>query len=178
MKTKFGNVGIDGEYYRVTSINEGNQGKLWHRLIFEDFYNFTIPKGYHIHHKNGNKLDNCILNLQLINASDHPRLHNTGLKRSVETIRKMSDVKKGENNPMYDQHHSLESRKAISKSSNSTGYFRVGKDKNKKYKQGFIYQYRYYENGKPKKIRAIDIKVLEAKVKAKGLEWFKLDGDN
>lgn len=178
MKSKFGNVSIDGGYYRVTSHKEGNYGKFLHRLIFEDFYDCNIPKGYHVHHKNGDKLDNCILNLQLMNARDHPRLHNTGIKRSDETIKKMSDVKKGENNPMYNQHHSLESMKAISESSNSTGYFRVGKDRNEKYTQGFIYQYRYYEDGKPKKIRAIDIKVLEAKVKAKGLEWFKLDGDN
>lgn len=93
LKTKYGTVSISGKgYYRVGSTKEGNKGKYWHRLIFEDFYGSEIPEGHHVHHKNGNKLDNCILNLQLLRKPEHQRLH-----------------MEGENNPMYgktgEKHH-------------------------------------------------------------------------
>ena len=57
---------------------------------------------------------------------------------------------------------------------NSTGYFRVSIMKCKNCKQGFIYRYTYYENGKRKAICAVSIEKLEEKVKAKGLPWRKL----
>jgi len=80
LSTKFGTAKINKRigYYQITSVKEGNDCKYLHRLIFEDFYNMTIPKGYIIHHKNGNKLDNCILNLQLMKRSEHMKMHNTG----------------------------------------------------------------------------------------------------
>ena len=37
-----------------------------------------IPKGFIVHHKDGNKTNNCILNLQLMSLSEHMRLHHTG----------------------------------------------------------------------------------------------------
>lgn len=79
MRTKFGNAKISNNgYYVITSKKEGNQNKLLHRLIWEDFYNCEVPEGYIIHHKNGDKLDNCILNLQVMRDKDHRILHNTG----------------------------------------------------------------------------------------------------
>ena len=73
-----------------------------------------------------------------------------------------------------------EVREKISKTKNTTGYFRVHKSKNPECRQGFRYCYRYYDdNGKRHSIQSVDIKKLEKKVKAKGLEWFKLgDGEN
>lgn len=42
-----------------------------------------------------------------------------------------------------------------------------------------MYMYQYYDNNKKRhKITSVDIKKLEQKVKAKGLEWFKLDDNN
>lgn len=69
-----------------------------------------------------------------------------------------------------------EVREKISKTKNTTGYFRVHKNKNPECRQGFRYCYRYYDdNGKRHSIQSVDIKKLEKKVKAKGLEWFKLE---
>ena len=66
LHTKFGNAKINCRgYLAITSRKEGNNAKKLHRLMWEDFYG-EIPEGYVIHHKNGNKLDNCILNLQLM----------------------------------------------------------------------------------------------------------------
>jgi group I intron endonuclease len=124
-------------------------------------------------------------------------------KHTKETRQKMSENHadfSGENNPMYNKNHSKESRKKMSKankgekhwnynkttsdetkikmseSKNSSGYFRVVKQKSEKYKQGFIWRYQYYdENGKRKFIRSVDIEKLEAKVKAKGLKWERIE---
>ena len=82
MQTKFGNAKIQSNgYYVITSRKEGNNGKYLHRLLFEDFYKCTIPKGYEIHHKNGDRTDNCILNLQLISEINHDCIHSNNNSR-------------------------------------------------------------------------------------------------
>ena len=79
IKTKLGIASLDNNgYYWITSRKEGNHHKFLHRLIWEDFYGFKIPKGFHIHYKNHIKIDNCILNLQLIKEYDHYMIHNLG----------------------------------------------------------------------------------------------------
>lgn len=62
----------------------------------------------------------------------------------------------------------------ICEAQNTTGYYRVTKQKSKTYKQGFVWRYQYSENGKKKAIISVDIKKLEKKVKAKRLEWREL----
>lgn len=108
MNTIFGKayVGNHG-YYVVTSKKEGNHNKLLHRLIFEKFYG-PIPKGYHVHHKDENKLNNCIMNLQILPKKQHHSQHSMGYVHTVENRKKMSDLKKGKSN-----------------TTNQTGYYRV-----------------------------------------------------
>jgi hypothetical protein len=48
--------------------------KYLHRKVWEDFYG-EIPKGFTIHHKDGNKLNNDITNLVLISNVEHSRMH-------------------------------------------------------------------------------------------------------
>lgn len=63
MKTKFGRAYIGNHgYYVVTSTKEGNHNKLLHRLVYEDAHG-KIPDGYHVHHKDGNKINNVLSNL-------------------------------------------------------------------------------------------------------------------
>jgi len=152
MKTKYGTARINKEgYYWITSRKEGNNGKRLHRLIWEDFYNTEVPKGYVIHHRNFNKLDNCILNLQLMKKGEHIKLHH--IDKNVSNNTKMR----------------------ISESKNTSGYYRVDKYKDKRLKQGFTWRYQYVENGKQKAITSVDIKKLEEKVKALGLKWYKFE---
>lgn len=180
LHTKFGIARINkGGYYQITSTKEGNKGKLLHRIFWEHFYNFEVPKGYEIHHKNGNKSDNCILNLQLVNQYEHRSAHKRkenhplyGRKHTLESRKKMSDALKGKNHPLYGKSHSLEQKLRMSKSRNKTGIFRVSKCRCKECKNGFTWTYRYYdENGKPKTISSVDLKILEQKVLELGLEW-------
>lgn len=84
---------------------------------------------------------------------------------SEKRRRNMSEAHKGNRLPE-------ETKIKLSLSKNSTGYFRVTKNK---YRNGFSWRYYYYEeDGTKKSISSIDIGVLEEKVKAKGLPWFKL----
>jgi len=47
-----------------------------HHYIFCKHHNITkIPEGYHIHHIDGNCLNNELDNLQLIEAGEHTKLH-------------------------------------------------------------------------------------------------------
>ena len=67
METKFGNghQRTDG-YIQITS--GPYKGKLLHRLIYEEVYG-SIPKGYSIHHIDGDKTNNNPGNLMI----NHPR---------------------------------------------------------------------------------------------------------
>ena len=59
--------------------------------------------------------------LIFLTKSEHMRLHNLvnpswmkGKHHSAEARKKMSELKKGENNPLFGKHHSTEARKKIS----------------------------------------------------------------
>jgi len=45
-----------------------------HRAIWE-FYKGEIPEGFCIHHKDHNKSNNKISNLEALSKSDHAKLH-------------------------------------------------------------------------------------------------------
>jgi hypothetical protein len=92
---------------------------------------------------------------------------NYGKHHSEETKQKISESREGNT-------HSEETKKKMSIGKNTSGYYRVTKHKNKRYKQGFRWVYRYYEESKRKEISSVDIKELESKVKAHGLPWRKI----
>ena len=39
------------------------------------YHHTSIPKGWHVHHKDGNKSNNCLSNLTILNVSDHVKHH-------------------------------------------------------------------------------------------------------
>lgn len=58
-------------YYLNSTI-----GKRMHRYVWE-FYHGKIPKGYHIHHIDGDKSNNRIENLRMIQGRKHQSRHTT-----------------------------------------------------------------------------------------------------
>ena len=81
-----------------------------------------IPKGWCIHHINGNHYDNTPDNLQLMTRSDHAVLHHIGGKNHMygkrhteESRRKMSNALMGNTNNL-DSKYSEESKKKLSES--------------------------------------------------------------
>lgn len=73
IKTRYGNAckRKDG-YYQITS--GPNQGKLLHRLIYEEIFG-TIPEGFHVHHLDNNKENNDPSNMILLSKSNHHKFH-------------------------------------------------------------------------------------------------------
>ena len=120
-----------------------------HRLVWEDWYDKKIPKGYDIHHLNGDKLDNRIQNLQCVERSAHIRFHSKNIS---------------------DEHR----RKNI-EAHNTTGFLHVCKHKCSTCKQGFRWCYQYSVDGKQKPITSVDIFKLRDKVIARGLKWEVID---
>jgi hypothetical protein len=76
-----------------------------HRFVWIHNYG-QIPEGCHIHHKNEDKSDNSIENLELMARSAHLRLHMT------EERRKASGVRAGEIRHLTKEWHASEEGKA------------------------------------------------------------------
>lgn len=155
IKTEFGNATLrDNGYYRITSRKEGNHGIDLHKVIWESFYGIPVPKGYNIHHLNGNKTDNRIQNLQCVEAILHTKYHNR-----FKDMAQYGDLKP-----------KLDTKIKMSKNQNSSGFFRVvirtrnGID---------YYEYHYYENGKRKSITRKSIDLLKEAVENRNLEWIE-----
>lgn len=65
---------------------------LMHRYVWE-YYNGTIPDGHVIHHKDGNKVNNDISNLECLPQNEHTRLHGKN-KSSDEVKRDIANLEK------------------------------------------------------------------------------------
>lgn len=142
IKTKYGNASIDNEgYYRIHTKTEGNRNKLLHRLIFEEEHG-KLSVNDIVHHKDGDRLNNDLSNLELISKEAHDNKH--GFEKSLKT--------------------------------NTTGYYRVSKQFDPHFKQGFRWRYCYSENGKQKCLKSVDLGLLKDKVLAKGLPWIEFEG--
>lgn len=61
------------EYKRYYTKNQEHK-LATHRKIWEDKFG-KIPEGFIIHHKNGNKRDNRIENLEMISHKEHSWIH-------------------------------------------------------------------------------------------------------
>lgn len=57
-------------------ISTSHPRKRMHVIVWE-YYKGKVPKGFHIHHKDENKRNNDISNLDLISKHDHAILHMT-----------------------------------------------------------------------------------------------------
>lgn len=114
-----------------------------------------------------------------------------GKQLSEEAKRKISEATSGENNPMYgvqlfgekngmyNKNHSEESKQQMGETKsrvyNSTGFFKVYKNKDDRYLQGFRWHYSWSEDGKRNEIASVSLLDLEKNVRAKGLHWEVLD---
>jgi hypothetical protein len=68
------NGAVDLGGYKIVYNGKGKQYKE-HRLIMERYLGRGLLPTEHIHHINGNKLDNSVENLQIISVVEHAKLH-------------------------------------------------------------------------------------------------------
>ena len=151
IKTKYGNARYNEQdgYWQITTKSEGNKGKALHRCIYEDYHKCTILPSIVVHHKDHNKTNNSIDNLELMTWKQHTSHHHKGRKLSMERRKQISNLR-----------------------SKPSKYLNVVKTKSPYNKQGYIWKYKYFdENGKLKAITSVNIHKLKEKVIAQGLLW-------
>ena len=82
------------------------------------FHNGTIPKGYHIHHKDEDKWNNQIENLELVERHKHLSLHaKKRIKENPEQFKKFYEAGIEAAKFWHDTEYGKETHKRISKES-------------------------------------------------------------
>lgn len=84
---------FNGERFYMCGNYFQHRGRRLHRCVWE--YHFgEIPQGYHIHHKDGDRHNNNISNLALVESKEHLSKHMTKEKReqAKENIQKAIEV--------------------------------------------------------------------------------------
>lgn len=78
-------------YYLSTKPTKHNKRQRLHVYVWE-YYNGDIPKGYEVHHKDGDKYNNEIENFELLIGLKHRKLHGEEFsndERRLENARKV-----------------------------------------------------------------------------------------
>lgn len=169
--TKHGTALISEGYWVISNGSKTNHKKRLHRLLYEDYHKCTLLPNAIIHHKDGNKLNNRIDNLELMDIVTHTKLHHIGAKRDEQALFNISN---GRKNIPCKQDQKIKTSKSL----NSSGFFRVTMNNCSSCKQGFIWLYQYYVTGKQKHFQSTDLNKLKQKVLDKGLDWFVVDNHN
>lgn len=86
----------NGYYQMAETLKRKRNGveRRLHRAVWK-FYNGEIPKGMHVHHKDENKDNNDISNLELLTASQHCMLHSRNKRDWWHTKKGIRANKKG-----------------------------------------------------------------------------------
>lgn len=71
---------FNGERFYLCGFYFQHKGKRLHRVVWE-YHNGDIPNGYHVHHIDGDRTNNAIENLSLLQGSTHLKNHGASEER-------------------------------------------------------------------------------------------------
>ena len=75
---------FNSESFYLCGFYYQHKGKRLHRAVWE-YHNGIIPDGYHVHHKDGDRNNNDIDNLELLREADHLSLHMSREERKAQS---------------------------------------------------------------------------------------------
>lgn len=84
---------FNGETYYFCGFYFQRKGKRLHREVWK-YHNGDIPKGYHVHHIDGNTHNNQIENLQLIDKNTHLSMHMSKPDRVEKSRKQLKEATK------------------------------------------------------------------------------------
>lgn len=79
--------------YYLSTKKIGERRKRLHCYVWETETENEIPSGYAIHHKDHNKNNNEIDNLQIVTSSEHAKIHGQALTEEQKIARKNNIIK-------------------------------------------------------------------------------------
>lgn len=92
-----------GWYFTVNLVDENNKKttKRIHVLVAEHFIG-KVPKGYHVHHKDGNRQNNIVTNLEIVHPMKHYQETLKTNKNIVDGMRHYNQYERPKEVFMYD----------------------------------------------------------------------------
>lgn len=80
---------------KESELSTGNSGRVYyHRFIVSLYEGRILGSNEHVHHRDGNKLNNSILNLEILSSSEHCKIHNPSNKGIGICVRCEKEFKK------------------------------------------------------------------------------------
>ena len=144
----------------------------------------AIKQGFRWSYQNQNKSTRqSIMSTNLLKLKDKVEaqglpwkiLDEEKAKKSLEENKKTLKKIKNTPNGNKGKTRSPEMREKISKTMNTTGFYRVCKEKDNTCEQGFRWRYRYQNKSIRKSITSVNLLKLQEKVETQGLPWEILD---
>lgn len=75
-----------GDRVEYRRVKEGKKRRPLHRVLMEEYLGRALAAGEYVHHKNGDKHDNRIENLEVMSSLAHGRLHHLRLPLSKPCV--------------------------------------------------------------------------------------------